>query len=35
LREQVLHFVGEQVVADKISGAGSYIIGSNVITFYA
>lgn len=35
LRENVLHFIGEQVVEDKISGSGSYIVGSNVITFYA
>lgn len=35
LRENVLHFIGEQVVEDKVSGTGSFIIGSNVITFYA
>lgn len=34
-RDQVLHFIGEQVVEDKISGTGSYIIGTNIITFYA
>lgn len=34
-REKVLNFIGEQIVEDKISGTGSFIIGHNVITFYA
>lgn len=34
-REKVLTFIGEQIVEDKISGSGSFIIGENVLTFYA
>ena len=33
-REKVLTFIGEQIVEDKIAG-GSFIIGDNVLTFYA
>ena len=34
-RESTLTFIGEQIVEDKISGGGSFIIGHNVLTFYA
>lgn len=34
-RMDTLTFIGEQIVADKISGAGSFVIGENVMTFYA
>ncbi len=34
-RQQVLTFIGEQIVLDKISGTGSFIIGESVLTFYA
>lgn len=34
-REKVLTFVGEQILADKMFGSGSFIIGENVLTFYA
>ncbi|MCC6842519.1 MAG: hypothetical protein WBP33_06710 [Saprospiraceae bacterium] len=33
-RKKVLNFIGEQIVLDKISSGGSFIIGENVITFY-
>ena len=33
-RNTVLTFIAEQIVADKISGDGHFIIGENVITFY-
>ncbi len=34
-RQKVLNFIGEQIVQDKISYTGSFIIGDNVITFYS
>lgn len=34
-RENILTFIGEQIVEDKISGNGSFIIGDNMLTFYA
>lgn len=34
-RESTLTFIGEQIVEDKISGEGSFIIGERVLTFYA
>lgn len=34
-RIQTLTFIAEQIVDDQISGNGSFIIGQNVITFYA
>ncbi len=34
-RTEILTFIGEQIVVDHISGSGSFIIGENVITFYA
>jgi len=34
-REKVLTFIGEQVMEDKNMGIGSFIIGDNVLTFYA
>lgn len=34
-RMDTLTFIGEQIVADKISSGGSFIIGENVLTFYA
>lgn len=34
-RKKVLNFIGEQIVIDQISGSGSFIIGDNVMTFYA
>jgi hypothetical protein len=34
-REKVLTFIGEQVMEDKNGGRGSFIIGDNVLTFYA
>ncbi len=34
-RESILQFIGEQIVIDKISYNGSFIIGDNVITFYS
>lgn len=34
-RPGLLAFIGEKVLADKVSGDGSYVIGENVITFYA
>lgn len=33
-RNKVLNYIGEQIVLDKISSGGSFIIGENVITFY-
>lgn len=33
-RADILTFIGEQIVADKISGNGSFIIGDDVLTFY-
>ena len=34
-RERTLTYIAEQIVEDKISGNGSFIIGENVITLYA
>ncbi len=34
-REQVLRFIGEQILDDKNGGTGSFIIGENVLTFYS
>lgn len=34
-REKVLQFVGEQIIVDKNGGRGSFVVGENVITFYA
>ena len=34
-RTQTLTFIAEQIVDDQISGNGSFVIGQNVITFYA
>jgi hypothetical protein len=34
-RTKVLTFIGEQIVLDKISYNGSFIIGDNVLTFYS
>lgn len=34
-REPVLHFIGEQIVRDKISGSGSFVVSDNTLTFYA
>ncbi len=34
-RTETLTFIGEQIVADHISEGGSFIIGENVVTFYA
>jgi len=34
-RQKVLTFIGEQIVLDKISYNGSFIIGDNVLTFYS
>lgn len=35
-RKEVLQFIGEQVIADKMSSSNaSFVIGDNVITFYA
>jgi len=35
-RSEVLQFIGEQVIADKMSSStASFVIGDNVITFYA
>ncbi len=34
-REHVLTFIGEQILEDKNGGTGSFIIGENVLTFYA
>ncbi len=34
-RKDTLTFIGEQIMADKISGNGSFIVGENVMTFYA
>lgn len=33
-RNKVLTYIAEQILRDKNNGAGSYIIGHNVITFY-
>jgi hypothetical protein len=33
-REPVLHFIGQQVVKDRLSGAGVFHVGASVITFY-
>lgn len=33
MRKQVLTFMGEQILEDKVAG-GSFIIGENVLTFY-
>jgi hypothetical protein len=34
-RQAVLQFIGNQIVADKISSKGSFAIGESLITFYA
>ena len=34
-RTKVLTFIGEQIVLDKLSNNGSFIIGDNVLTFYS
>ncbi len=34
-REGTLRFIGEQIVNDRLSGSGSFVIGENVMTFYA
>jgi len=34
-RMDTLTFMGEQILADKVSSGGSFIIGENVMTFYA
>lgn len=34
-RNAVITFIGEQIVEDKISGRGSFIVGANVLTFFA
>ncbi len=33
-RKTTLTFIGEQIVADQLSGKGTYIIGQDAITFY-
>lgn len=33
-RKAILTFIGEQIVADQLSGKGSFVIGENFITFY-
>lgn len=33
-RNDILTFIGEQVVEDQVGGSGSFVIGDNVITFY-
>ncbi len=34
-RDKILTFIGEQILVDKISSGGLFIVGDNVITFYA
>lgn len=34
-RDEVLQFIGEQVVEDQTSSEGSFLIGENVLTIYA
>jgi hypothetical protein len=33
-RDEILTFIAEQIVQDQISGTGSFVIGTDVITFY-
>ena len=33
-RNDVLRFIGEQIVVDQTGGTGSFIIGENVLTIY-
>lgn len=34
-RDPILTFIGEQIVADRVSSNGSFLIGENVLTVYA
>jgi hypothetical protein len=34
-RQEVLKFIGNQIVADKISAKGSFVVGDSFITFFA
>lgn len=33
-RDEILHFIGHQLLADKVSSGGSFTIGPNTITLY-
>lgn len=33
-RDNILNFIGEQVVKDQLAGKGSFLIGENVITYF-
>lgn len=33
-RDNILNFIGEQVVKDQLAGKGSFLIGKNVITYF-